>query len=419
MKANLKYAENVAKKVLLALIFLFLLKFLVGTLTQSPVLVADALHSAVDASALFACYIGLKLASKPPSERFPYGYYKAESLAALFISLLILLGAFELGKDAINEIFNLGSIQETNTLPALFVAGFSAVFSFFIARMEEEAAKRSNSQALHASSKESMIDVFSSFLVFGSLVFSKFGIMYAQPLCTVVIVVLVVKMAFENLYQSVLALMDISPSRELEMNVIKAIGKISGIEGFEGLKLRKAGPFVFGEVTLKIRKSVSVERAHEISKILEHKIKSFAPEIEAITIRIEPYEPEKQIVAIPVEENLGLNSRISPKLGRAKGFIIAFVDTPKRKIVSYEYAENPFAGEKTKAGLKTTKFLVNNYRINAIIVKDIGEIAFHILHSNLIDVFKAKGRNVLEVIENFASGKLEMLNAPTKEGEEK
>ncbi len=419
MKADLKYAENVTKNVLLALIFLFLLKFLVGTLTQSPVLIADALHSVVDASALFACYIGLKLASKPSSERFPYGYYKAESLAALFISLLILLGAFELGKNAISEIFNLGSIQETNTLPALFVAGFSAVFSFFIARMEEKAAKRSNSQALHASSKESMIDVLSSFLVFGSLVFSKFGIMYAQPLCTVVIVVLVVKMAFENLYQSILALMDISPSRELEMNVIKAIGKISGIEGFEELKLRKAGPFVFGEVTLKIRKSVSVERAHEISKILEHKIKSFAPEIEAITIRIEPYEPERQIVAIPVEENLGLNSRISPKLGRAKGFIIAFVDTPKRKIVSYEYAENPFADEKTKAGLKTTKFLVNNYRINAIIVKDIGEIAFHILHSNLIDVFKAKGRNVLELIENFASGKLEMLNAPTREGEEK
>lgn len=419
MKANLKYAENVAKKVLFALAFLSLLKFLAGTLTKSSVLIADALHSAVDASALLACYIGLKLALKPPSERFPYGYYKAESLAALFISLLILLGAFELGKDAISEIFNLGSIQETNTLPALFVAGFSAVFSFFIARMEEKAARRSNSQALHVSSKESMIDVFSSILVFGSLVFSKFGMAYAQPLCTVIIVVLVVKMAFENLYQSILALMDISPSRELEMNVIKAIGKISGIEGFKGLKLRKAGPFVFGEVTLKIRKSVSVERAHEISKILEHKIKSFAPQIEAITIRIEPYEPEKQIVAIPVEENLGLNSRISSKLGRAKGFIIAFVDISNRKIISYEYAENPFANEKTKAGLKTAKFLVNNYRINTIIVKEIGEIAFHILHSNLIDIFKAKGRNVSEVIENFASGKLQMLNAPTREGEEK
>lgn len=50
-----------------------------------------------------------------------------------------------------------------------------------------------------------------------------------------------------------------------------------------------------------------------------------------------------------------------------------------------------------------------------LITKEVGEISFHTLRDNLIDIYKAEGKTVKEVIENFVKGKLEILNKPTKE----
>ena len=66
-------------------------KGLIGQLRGSPALTADAVHSFADTLAIFASWVGLKLAERPPTKRFPFGLYRAETMAALLVSSLLLL----------------------------------------------------------------------------------------------------------------------------------------------------------------------------------------------------------------------------------------------------------------------------------------------------------------------------------------
>lgn len=86
----LKRGEKAALVTTGAKLFLALGKGGVSLFSGSLVLMTDALHSGIDVIPIFASWFGLKISQKKPDEKFPYGYYKAESLATLFISLFIL-----------------------------------------------------------------------------------------------------------------------------------------------------------------------------------------------------------------------------------------------------------------------------------------------------------------------------------------
>jgi predicted Fe-Mo cluster-binding NifX family protein len=225
---------------------------------------------------------------------------------------------------------------------------------------------------------------------------------------------LIFKAGIFILKDSILALMDVSPSKDIENEVKKIISSIAGVEDFKNLRLRKSGPFVFGEVTVKIRKHLNVKRAHEIADSIENKIKKEVGEIDSFTIHVEPYESEELKLAIPVEINKGLNSEVSEHFGRANYFIFVTVNKKEEKINSFYVKDNPYKEKSAKAGYFAANFVVKE-KIDVLITKEVGGISFHTLRDNLVDIYKAKGKNVKEVVNNFIKDKLELLTEPTKE----
>jgi len=90
MRQSLCQARRVAGLAALFTMVMAAGKAFVRHLTGSSALMADALHSSTDMVALGASWFGLYLASRPPSERFPYGFYRAGTLGALMASGVIL-----------------------------------------------------------------------------------------------------------------------------------------------------------------------------------------------------------------------------------------------------------------------------------------------------------------------------------------
>ena len=88
---KLKTARKTSAFSGLILLGLSLIKVGTGYGTGSSALVADGLHSGVDIIALMSCWFGLYLSSKSPTRHFPFGFYKAETLAALFGSVVIII----------------------------------------------------------------------------------------------------------------------------------------------------------------------------------------------------------------------------------------------------------------------------------------------------------------------------------------
>jgi cation diffusion facilitator family transporter len=90
-KDRFKEAEFAAMVGVVGNIVLALIKGYVGITSNSRALVADAVHSASDIVGSFAVYIGLRAAKQPPDEDHPYGHGKAESIAAIIVSVLLVL----------------------------------------------------------------------------------------------------------------------------------------------------------------------------------------------------------------------------------------------------------------------------------------------------------------------------------------
>ena len=72
-------------------VLLFAGKFLLGTLTGSVSITADAVNNLSDASSSIVTLIGFRLAAKPADEGHPFGHHRIEYLAGLAVAAMILI----------------------------------------------------------------------------------------------------------------------------------------------------------------------------------------------------------------------------------------------------------------------------------------------------------------------------------------
>ena len=409
---NLKKGEKASAITTILTVLLAVGKGFAGVLSGSLVLITDALHSGVDILPIFASWFGLKISQREPDEKFPYGYYKAESITTLFVALFILYAGTQFIREGFSKLFVPPSISYP--LIAGTAAAISIVISFFISIYQKRIGEEINSQSLLANSKESLLDVLSSFVVLLAILLSYYEVRYVEGAITIFIAILIVKIGFETIKDSVLSLMDAGPEGGIEKKVIGAIESISGVEDFENLKLRKVGPFVFGEVDLKIRKYVDVDRAHEISDRLEKKVKKEVERLDSFTIHIEPYRTEKLRICVPVDEDKGLNSEISEHFGRANYYAFFALNKESGEIKDLEIQENKFKDKEIRAGLSASDFMADQ-RIDSLVTKEMGEISFHTLRDNLIDIYKIEGGDLSEIADSILKGEIKRLEEPTRD----
>lgn len=388
------------------------LKGIAGLLSGSVVLLGDAIHSAADSVSAFLVWVGLKISQKEPTEKFPFGFYKVENITSLFVSGLIIFAGYSIFSESLGKLFQLTKLNYP--IIAFSVAILDAIIMFLIGKYEVKEGKKINSQSLIADGKESKLHLFSSSIVIVGLFAGFMGIPYLEGIAGIAISMFIFKEGIESIKDSVFALLDVSPDPEIEEKVIGTISKVSGIEGYGNLRLRRSGPFVFGECVVKIRKYLDVDRAHELSKKLEEKVKEETSMVDSFKIRVEPYETSKIRVSIPVKTKEGLDSKISDHFGRSPYFAIVFLDKESKSIENLEILKNEFKDKEVRAGLSASRFIVKE-KIDSLITKEIGEISFHTLRDNLVDIYEVKGEKVKEITQNFLEEKLERLEKPTRE----
>ena len=87
-------------------LLLFAFKLLIGTLSGSVSITADALNNLSDASGSIVTLIGFKMAGKPADKNHPFGHARAEYLSGLAVAVMILFIGFELGKSSVEKILH-------------------------------------------------------------------------------------------------------------------------------------------------------------------------------------------------------------------------------------------------------------------------------------------------------------------------
>jgi len=400
MKTDLKKGEKLASRAFFLEAVLAGSKVVIGILSGSAVLVSDAVHSVSDISSIVTSWLGLRIAQRDPSKKFPYGYYKAENLGALIISLLILTAGGQMILSAWSRLFQFSSVH----LPylALAISLVDAIVLFFFGNYEIKVGHEIRAESLIAMGKENRTHIFSSLAVFLGTLAAIYKIPYIEGAIIFGISFLILKIGFEAAKNALFALMDVSPGEEIEKRVGRAIESVAGIEGFYGLRLRQAGPFVFGEAKVGIRRFVNVQRAHEIASEVERAVKQKVPQIDSFNVHVEPFRSDFRHLVIPVKSKDGLAAKMSSRFARSSYFL--FVNLKGNNVKGFYILKNPYQNKKTKAGLAAAK-LIAKQKSDILITSKVGEIALHVLRSNLIDVYQTQEKTAREAVKKFLNSR--------------
>lgn len=409
VRENLVLGANASKNSTLTLVFLAALKGVVGFYSGSSVLIADAVHTSLDIFASFAVWVGLKLSLKDSAEKFPYGYYKADNLVSLFVSIIILFSGVELVREALLNITNPVEIKLQGI--ALGTAVFSVITMYVLSKYKARVGRLIDSQALIADAIHSYTDVFSSLIVVITIVGSMLGIKWLDSVGVLVISLMIFKLGTGIARDSVLTLMDAWLDKDSITRIRQNVESIQGVKTVEEIRLRKSGLVVFGEIEIEIEGDANLKRVDMLSEEIEKIVKNEVKNLEHLVVNAKPGKMSVMKIAVPVLTQEGLHSKVSGHFGRAPYFI--FIELEDDKIKSWDISENPASDLEKKRGMKTTEFLKNR-GVNVLIVGEIGEGPFHMLRDSFVKMLQMPEavEDVEKVVEKVSE--LSTLTAPTE-----
>jgi len=414
-KELLKKGQRTAFAAAFFTLLLASLKGVTGYLFDSKILIADALHSGADLLAIFASGFGLWLAAKKKSARFPYGLFKAETLVTFVIGLLIVFAGAEILKDGYQKLFYIQEVRTFPFVPAL-ASVVSVIAAFFIAKREKAVGRAINSQSLLANAQESFLDVFTSLIVLAGILLAFFRIPYIEGAVIIFVSLLILKLGVENVWTSLLVLMDANLNPELRQELEGKINEIYGVKGTSEVNIRQSGPFKMVECKIETSPTLPLYRAHELADKAEGAITKAYKDIESVFIHLEPARRKSVSAIMPVKDINGLDSRIHGHFGRAPYYIILRITEGGAEIEDFYY--NEFLGEKRHIGIKVIKAVIK-YKLDMLFTRQIGELSFYMLKDNFVDIYEVKeGLTVREAISQYRDDGLNKIATPSHTVEE-
>lgn len=156
-------------------VFLFIVKFSVGSLMRSVSVMADGFNNLSDAGSSIISFVGVKMASKPADEEHPFGHGRMEYISALVVSFIVIEVGLSFFKDAIGKIQDPMELQ-FHLIPTLILI-LSIGVKLWLGLFNKKLGNRIGSKVMLATSADSIGDVIATTAtVLSILVFKLFEI---------------------------------------------------------------------------------------------------------------------------------------------------------------------------------------------------------------------------------------------------
>ncbi len=345
---NLNQARTRAAISVMVNLGLAIAKGIGGAISGSTALVGDAIHSATDVLASGATWLGLWLAGQEhPS--FPYGLYKAETVATLVSAIAIIIAAYEIGRQAL-----LGCSTMPDVTVALPITIGAMVITLSFGVYQLAAGKRLHSPGLQADARDYLADALSTSVVLAGLVASRFGYM-VDRWAAAIVCLFVLKAGGGLLIQALKDLLDASMDRETERAIINMVESHPKIVRVKRSLSRTAGGRYIIDLDV-IMHTPSHKIADHVADRLEELIPRKFPLV--VMARIRPHFAADTLIRriTPVEKPEGPPS---PHFARAPWFLVETIDTARKQTTKRQYLENPYLQSEKKRGLQVGQWLLS------------------------------------------------------------
>ncbi len=268
-------------------VLLGLVKLVAGVAGHSYALVADAVESLVDIVSGAVVLGGLRIAAKPASERHPYGYGRAEALAAVIVALLIFAAGLGIAVEAVREILTPHHAPAPYTLAVLVVVVLVKESLF---RALSSAAAETESSAVGAEAFHHRSDAITSALAFVGISVALIGGAGWEPAddwAALTAAGVIVFNAYKLIVLPVRELLDMQ-SAELRVRAETIAAEIPGVRRVQKVYTRKSGPIYWIDMHIWVDPEMNVREAHALGHRVKDAIRHDQGSVQDVLIHLEP-----------------------------------------------------------------------------------------------------------------------------------
>lgn len=284
-ESNFKQVRQVLLGILLANLLVAGTKIVMGSIIQSASMTADGLHSLSDGFSNLVGLIGIHYASKPEDKEHPYGHTKFETLAGLFISIMLLFAGGKVVLGAIERLKN--PIVPQITVESLVLLVITLIINVVVCVTEYKKGKQLGSQILIADSTHTRSDVYVSVGVLMTLAGIRLGLPpIIDPIVSLVVAGFIIHAGYEIFKETSDVLVD---GVAVDSDEIRQI-----VMGFDDVRdvhnIRSRGSFNNLNIDLHIivDPRLDVERAHELVHDIEDAIRARFNAYAQVIAHVEP-----------------------------------------------------------------------------------------------------------------------------------
>ena len=270
-------------------------KIIVGVLTNSLGILAEAAHSALDLAAALMTLFAVRMADKPADKEHNFGHGKIENLSALFEAILLLATSAWIINEAIDRLFFKKAVIEVS-IWSFIVMGTSIAIDTTRSRILYRAAKKYNSQALEADALHFSTDIWSSSVVILGLIGVTLarsipGLAWmseADAIAAMFVALIVIFVSGELGWRTINGLLDTAPKGMTE-KIIAEVSKMKDVHDCHAVRIRPSGARWFVDLHVTMDGETTLNEVHTMTEKIERKVQKLLPQSD-VTVHVEPLE---------------------------------------------------------------------------------------------------------------------------------
>lgn len=253
-------------------LFLFVIKFVIGTIVHSVSIQADGVNNLTDAGSNIISILSFHLANKPADKDHPFGHERTETIASLFVGILILVLGFETAKESISKVIHPGSIDFR--IASVIILLISIIVKFWMYAYNKKLSKTYDSSLLEATALDSISDVCGTTAVLVSTLLSPVLHFNLDGYMGIVVSGIILYGAYGLLRDMINSLIGEAPDPELVHNIVGMIMAHPAILGVHDMMLHNYGPNkIFASAHVEVDSSKDIFETHDHIDNIEREVK--------------------------------------------------------------------------------------------------------------------------------------------------
>ncbi len=269
---------------------LALAKLMAGVVGNSYALVADAVESGTDIFSSLIVMGGLRIARRDPTEEYPFGYGRAETLATAVVALMLIGAAAGIAIEAVREI------RTPHHLPApwtLAILALVVVVKWLISRRVEQVGSEIDSTAVKADAWHHLSDAVTSTAAFIGISIALWGGPGWEPADDWAALAAAAVIAYNGiaiLRTALRDLMDATPGGEILGEIRRVAESVPDVRAIEKLHVRRSGMNYHAAIHVQASPSLSLADAHALGGRVKAAIQQALPQVNRVLVHMEPFE---------------------------------------------------------------------------------------------------------------------------------